>query len=93
MVSEHVDIIASPGNLFAVGTDLQAGEIHNRTGGRMFSGDPLGIDEGEWAGRDGQSQLGVKDVFRSIAQIDVEMGRILSRLGITGGGDERDEKQ
>ncbi len=80
MKGEHVDVVAPPGDFLACGGDFQSHEVDDRARWRMFSRDPLRVHQRERTGVHGERQLRMKDMLRSLAQVDIETGGILRCL-------------
>ena len=70
----HVVEIAMPGKPLAIAEELQSGEINNRTGGAMFAGNPLGINQREVTGKSRNLKLGMKNLLRRMGRVHQQMG-------------------
>ncbi len=88
MNAVHVDFIAPPGNLLAIGADEEAGQVVDWTGGAMVAGNPLRIFELQRAGGDGNGLVRVQDVSRRVAEIHMQhdwAGHVRRCLFVRGG--------
>ena len=65
----EVDVIATPGDLLAVGVDDQAGEVVDGAAGTVIAGNPLDGCESDRPGRDGYFDLGVKQLAGHIGEV------------------------
>src|ERR1700733_5948852 len=61
MEREHFNEITAPGNFFASGAEVKAGEIGDGAVGRVLAGNPFGVVESEVAGLHGDNFSGVDD--------------------------------
>jgi len=93
MEGEHILVVAPPIDFFPVSAKLYTSEIDDGADGRMLSGNPFGIDEGERAAGYRQRDLRVKDVFCSVAQIDGEANRLSRILRVCSSGKEMERKE
>ncbi len=65
----HIDVVATPGQRFAVGGEDDSGDVADRAGGAMVAGNPLRRDERERAGGDGKIDLSVVELARRVGEV------------------------
>ena len=79
MKSKHLRLVASPGNRFAICSQLQADEIVDWASRSMFTWNPFRIEERQRSRSDGDRQFGMEDVARSLRCVNIQGDR---RLGL-----------
>src|ERR1700751_4237270 len=72
----HVDLIAPPRNVLAVGANEEPGEVIDRTRGAMVAGNPLRVFEFEWPRRDWYLLVRMQDMSWRVGQVDVQDDRL-----------------
>ena len=75
MEGVHVDVVASPRNVFAGGVHLEPGQIGDRSRRAVRSGNPLGVVERDLARLDGNHQMRVINLLRRLAGVEFEQHR------------------
>jgi hypothetical protein len=85
----EVDVVTTPGEGFASSGNDHADDLRDRAGGGVVAGNPLGGDEGEGAGLDGEIDLGVEEMARGFGEVGGDADGGL--LGSGGGEGDREE--
>jgi hypothetical protein len=79
----EVFIVATPGENFAVRGEDDAGYLVDGAGGAMVAGNPLGCGESDWAGLNGDVDLGVVELARGFGEVrgDLDEGLLCLQEG------------
>jgi hypothetical protein len=71
-----------------VDLQFEGGELVDGAGGSVFAGDPLGVEECERSGRDGDFEVGVEQAFGCFTSVEGDFdgsGRVVAGLGWDSG--------
>jgi hypothetical protein len=80
----HIDFVTVPCDRLAVDLQFEGGELVDGAGGSVFAGDPLGVEECERSGRDGDFEVGVEQAFGCFTSVEGDFdgsGRVVAGLG------------
>src|SRR5262249_27949865 len=66
----HFDRVTMPGEFLIPRLEVQPGDVRDGPAWAMIPGNPLGIDQRDFSHRRGQRERSMKDVSRSIGEID-----------------------
>src|SRR5277367_6603848 len=86
----QVFIVAASRENFAVGGEDDAGDVVDGTGGAVVARNPLGGNEGDGAGCDGDVNLGVVELAGTIGEVGGDLDGGL--LGLQQAGDGEGEQ-